>query len=121
MEASLLQAYSPRDPLREYFQGRLSLRQLRLMIEWLPLDAPAYRAEAGHAWTDETLLQWDISSQLRALNTGLANLFREKGAEPATPEFLPAPGMGGGFEDGDVLDEAEQQEIRSNLERLWGS
>lgn len=120
MEASLLQAYAPRDPLREYFQGRLTLRQLRLMVEWLPLDAPAYRAAAGHAWTDETLLQWDISSQLRALNANLANLFREKGAPPVKPELLPAPGRDGDFEDGDVLDEVEQQEIRANLERIWG-
>ncbi|MGO2360017.1 MAG: hypothetical protein ACTH6N_02700 [Brachybacterium tyrofermentans] len=91
------------------------------MVEWLPLNAPAYRAAAGHAWTDETLLQWDISSQLRALNAALANLFREKGANPVTPDFLPAPGVDGGYEDGDVLDEVEQQEIRSNMERLWGS
>lgn len=91
------------------------------MIEHLPLDAPAYRAQAGHAWTDETLIQWDVSSQLRSLNANLANLFREKGAEAVQPEFLPAPGVVGDFEDGDVLNEVEQQEISSNLERLWGS
>ncbi|WP_010549679.1 hypothetical protein [Brachybacterium paraconglomeratum] len=120
MEASLLQAYAPRDPLREYFQGRVSLRQLRLMVEHLPLNAPAYRAAAGHGWTDETLLAWDASSQLRVLNAALANLFREKGAPPVQPDLLPAPGVDGGFSDGDVLDEVEQQEISANLERLWG-
>lgn len=90
------------------------------MIEWLPLDAPAYRAEKGHAWTDETVLQWDISSQLRVLNTALANLFRGTGEPARTPDLLPAPVTDGGFEDGDVASEAEQREIHTNLERLWG-
>lgn len=91
------------------------------MIEWLPLDAPAYRAAAGHAWRDETLLQWDVSSQLRALNANLANMFRSKGTPAIKPEFLPAPGINDDFEDGDVLDETEQAEISENLERLWGT
>lgn len=121
MEASLLQAYAPRDPLREYFQGRVSLRQLRLMVEHLPLDAPAYRAGAGHAWRDETVIQWDISSQLRILNANLSNMFRAKGAPAAEPDLLPSPVSEGDFADGDVVDEAEQQEIRSNMERLWGA
>lgn len=120
MEASLLQAYAPRDPLREYFQGRVSLRQLRVMIEHLPLNAPAYRAAAGHAWTDETLLMHDVSSQLRVLNASLANLFRGKEDPITEPEFLPAPGIDNGHGDDDAIDEDEQQEIRSNLERLWG-
>lgn len=121
MEASLLQAYSPRDPLREYWQGKITLRQLRVMVEWLPMSAPAYRAAAGHAWSDETLLQWDISSQLRVLNANLANAFRDKDAEPHQPEFIPAPGMNADGEDDALVDEEEQQEISSNLERLWGS
>ena len=90
------------------------------MIEWLPMSAPAYRAQAGHAWTDETLLQWDISSQLRALNTALANLFRSKDAQPIEPEFIPAPGITDVPEDDDPVDMDEQREIAENLTRLWG-
>lgn len=92
------------------------------MVEHLPLDAPAYRAERGHAWRDEHVLMHDISSQLRVLNTNLANLFREKGAPAIEPEFFPSPAAAEGrFSDGDVVDEAETREIRSNMERLWGN
>lgn len=89
------------------------------MIEHLPLDSPAYRADRGHGWRDEHVLEHDISSQLRVLNASLANLFREKGASPIKPEFLPSPASGD-FTDGDVVDQAEDHEIRSNMERLWG-
>ncbi|UYG15762.1 hypothetical protein BRM3_08900 [Brachybacterium huguangmaarense] len=62
-----------------------------------------------------------MSSQLRVLNTNLANLFREKGAPAIEPEFFPSPAAAGAkFSDGDVVDEAETREIRSNMERLWG-
>lgn len=90
------------------------------MIEHLPLDAPAYRAARGHAWRDEHVLMHDVSSQLRVLNTTLANLFRDKGANTIQPEFLPSPAAGD-FTDGDVVDDAEDRQIRSNMERLWGT
>lgn len=94
------------------------------MVEHLPLNAPAHRALNGHAWTDETMIQRDISSQLRILNAALQNMFRPKGQPAVEPEFLPAPGVDDDFADGDVLTEAEaiaeQAEIRSNMERLWG-
>lgn len=115
-----MQAYAPRDPLAEYWRGELSLRQLRVMVEWLPVDSPAHRAENGHSWRDEHVLAWDIDSQLRVLNTALANLFREKGATPAQPEFIPSP-IHGERGDDEGVDEGEQLEIRSNMERLWGT
>lgn len=65
IEASLLQAYAPRDPIAEFLHGRISARQLRVMIENLPPSSPWVREH--DPWTQTDYLLWHVESRLRDL------------------------------------------------------
>lgn len=92
MEASLLQAYSPRDPLAEYLRGEITLRKLRVMVEAIPIDAstPVGRKIVG-PWDALTHLTWAGASAMRNLSASYHNVHKREGVEPVTPEPLPTP------------------------------
>jgi ADP-ribosylglycohydrolase len=45
--------------------GRVSLRQLRVLIEHLPPTSAYHRAARGHSWTDDTYLLAVIADAVR--------------------------------------------------------
>lgn len=100
--------YAPRDPITEYMNGLISLRQLRVMVEHLPAEAPWGRSKRK-GWTDEKWLLYDISAHLRVLTTLTRNIHRGKGEAPQQPQFLPSP-AGRGDDVADAPEESPQHE-----------
>lgn len=92
MEASLLQIYSPRDPLQEVLRGEISLRKFRVMVEGVPLTAttPVGRAING-PWSDQHRLLHVIGSAMISLDTNFYNVHRERNATPAETKPLWRP------------------------------
>jgi hypothetical protein len=89
LDASLQQAYAPRDPIAQYIRGKITGRQLRVLANHLPPDSPLTRALNGNAWQEETWLLHDISTALRMLHANVANAL---GAKPrAVVKPLPTP------------------------------
>lgn len=83
MEASLLQAYAPRDPLSEYLRGEITLRKLRVMVNGIPAtpDTPLGRIING-PWSDRERLLHVMAETLMNLDVNFYNAHREKGSEP---------------------------------------
>lgn len=87
-----MQVYSPRDPLGEYLQGKISFRQLRVMVENLPRDnsTPLGRAVNG-PWNEQSYMLQALVWEMRRLNANYYNANREKGTEAMEPEVPPVP------------------------------
>lgn len=85
-----MQAYPRRRPIRDFLRGRITLRELRVMIEHLPPDSPIHRTVHG-PWRDVEGLLWDISTQLRDLIALTYNVNRAKDAAPIEASHLPRP------------------------------
>ena len=58
-------AYAPRDPIKEFWQKRLSLRALHALIVHMPPDNAFYRALAGDGWSESEWLLHDLGDMLR--------------------------------------------------------
>ena len=65
LEAALCAVYAPRDPIREFWQGRISLRALHALIVHMPPDNVFYRAIAGDGWSESEWLLHDLGDMLR--------------------------------------------------------
>lgn len=65
LEAALCAAYAPRDPIREFWQRKISLRALHALIIHMPLDNVFYRALAGDGWSESEWLLHDLGDMLR--------------------------------------------------------
>lgn len=65
LEAALCAVYAPRDPIREFWQGRISLRALHALIVHMPPDNVFYRAIAGDGWAESEWLLHDLGDMLR--------------------------------------------------------
>lgn len=57
--------YAPRDPIKEFWQKRLSLRALHALIVHMPPDNVFYRALAGDGWSESEWLLHDLGDMLR--------------------------------------------------------
>lgn len=68
LEAALCAAYAPRDPISEYWQGKISVRALYTLIRYLPPDN-AFSREYGQGWSEHEWLQADIGAALRDLQS----------------------------------------------------
>lgn len=92
MEASLLQVYAPRDPLGEFLREEITFRQLRVMVEGLPLDpsTPLGRVING-PWGDLERLAWDTANHLRGLEAMFYNAHKKKSAVPAEANPITPP------------------------------
>ena len=108
----MLQAYAPRDPLREASQGKISVRQLRVMVEHLPPGNPA--ARVLDPWRDTEHLLHDISTQLRGLNV---NFVSAMGGN--APEFVPYPKPETAAQKARVRDDRKKHDLeRAGLAQL---
>lgn len=126
MEAALLQVYAPRDPIAEAIRGEISLRQLRLMIEYLPPDS-MYHHVTQSPWRDHELLLLDIDSRLRDLVTlqsatysALRAAHQLRGAWPQDPAYIeppPVPEWDAADETADQRREAERAELDALMHR----
>lgn len=85
-----MQAYPGRDPVFDALRGKISIRQLRVMLENLPTDNAIVRELHGR-WGDDQRIAHDISSSLRILITQHDNLYRPRGTAALEPKFLPTP------------------------------
>lgn len=89
VEAALMQFYPGQgNPVLQALRGKISPRQLRVMIEHLPQNNPIGR-ELDGPWDDLRLLIYDVSSQLRLLRAEVHNAIYEK--QIKDPELLPNP------------------------------
>jgi hypothetical protein len=88
-DAALQSTYAPRDPLAEYLQGRISTRQLRVLVEGLPTDSAFHRAHRDTDWLDSDWINRDTNSTLRVLLYTVQSAL-SKSPVPK-PDLLPAP------------------------------
>lgn len=78
------------NPVMDALRGKISVRQLRVMVEHLPPNNAAARLLNGR-WGDLERLIHDCSSQLRLFNTNYYNVNREKGKRAIEADLLPTP------------------------------
>ncbi|PKU90764.1 hypothetical protein CQR46_0960 [Bifidobacterium pseudolongum subsp. globosum] len=70
LEAALCAVYAPRDPIGEYWQGRITLRALYTLIRHMPPDN-AFAREYGQGWDETQWLTADMCAMLRDLQRTL--------------------------------------------------
>lgn len=92
MEASLLQLYAPRDPLREVLTGEITIRQFRVMCEGVPRtpDSPVGRVING-PWGDLERLIHMGDALLQQILAVSYNSKKKAGVEAFTPKRIPTP------------------------------
>jgi hypothetical protein len=103
-DAALQGQYAPRDPIAEFLTGRISGRQLRVLVEGLPPTSALHRALNGHHWTDSDFIAHSTNSVERVLLHTLQDFLSEK--KVPKPQFLPTP-----LEGRTVQDEAEAEYV----------
>lgn len=87
-----MQAYPGRgNPILDALHGRISVRQLRVMIENLPPDNPVAWELRGDTWGEQERLLHDISSYIRAHRTDDLNRNRKKGSPEIEYKFYQTP------------------------------
>lgn len=106
-----MQAYSPRDPLGEYFREEITLRQLRVMIEHLPPDSAVHRAARGHAWLEREYLLAETADAVRTLIAITVAVNSKRPKSVKMPDPLPRPV--------DEADEARKQAEREAAEQAY--
>lgn len=85
-----MQAYPGHgNPVINALKGKISTRQLRVMIEHLPKPNAVTREIAGNDWHDVEWMLWDVSTQLRLLRTNFYNANR--GNDTPAEKFEPLP------------------------------
>jgi hypothetical protein len=108
-----MQAYPNRgNPVLDALTGRISVRQLRVMIEHLPPNNAVARALNG-PWGDIEYLLRDIANNGRVLNTSYYNTHRAKGLAAQPLELMPKPEISG--QRPDAQDDEQVQSQREHL------
>ncbi|PZH18773.1 hypothetical protein C1I97_03405 [Streptomyces sp. NTH33] len=80
--------------MEEYWQGKITLRKLRVMVEGLPPDGAVARAAAGHHWQHTEFMLADLLDLMARLLTDFRNANRpEKAAPQPYPEPVWRPGQ----------------------------
>lgn len=81
--------------MKAYWQGSISLRQLRVLVAHLPPGNAVDRAELdGRRWTETEALAADIRDAMAALVAMTYNVNRGKGKRAApTPDPWPRPDL----------------------------
>lgn len=88
-DASLQAEYSPRDPLREFLLGEITLRQLRVLAQGLPETSALVRASRGHSWTDRDYILMGLANDMKWLRAEQAAIAAKK--SPRKPRDLIKP------------------------------
>ena len=110
--------YPGRNPVLDALRGHITTRQLRVMVEQLPADGTLNEALGGTRWLDTDWVLYDVSTQLRALNANLGNIFRAKGQPPHwPPTLLPRPARD---EEPDEERAAAEAELDALIKRKQG-
>lgn len=85
--------YAPRDPVAEFWQGRITLRKLRVMVEGLPPDGALARAASRSPWTRADYLLANLVDEQARMGTDFRNANRsEKSPAEPYPEPVWRPG-----------------------------
>lgn len=85
--------YAPRDPVAEFWQGRITLRKLRVMVEGLPPDGALARAASGSPWTATQYQLAELLDRAGRMETDFRNANRaENSAQQPYPEPAWRPG-----------------------------
>ncbi|MEE2040175.1 hypothetical protein Q8791_23440 [Nocardiopsis sp. CT-R113] len=71
--------------------GRVSLRQLRVLIEHLPPTSAYHRAARGHTWTDDTYLLAVIADAVRDHATVTVAVNSKNPRRVKRPDPMPRP------------------------------
>lgn len=112
-EAALLQTYgSGANPIMDALRGKISVRQLRVMLEHLPANNAASR-ELSDVWGDEMRIHHDTNTQIRNLLALTYNIHRGKGAASANVKPLPTPESAK-----DVIEERTPEQIQEERDYL---
>lgn len=92
VESALMRQHGlRRSPVIDALRGRITVRQLRVMVENLAPDPAIQSALAGSTWGDQPWMLHDLTTQLRALVAITFNINRPRGTAPLTLEPLPHP------------------------------
>lgn len=78
------------NPVMDALHGKISIRQLRVMVEHLPPDNAAARDERG-PWGDLERIAHDSNSQIRFLRAEVYNIVRGDKPPITEPELLSTP------------------------------
>lgn len=85
--------YAPRDPVAEFWQGQITLRKLRVMVEGLPPDGALARAASRSPWTTTQYQLAELLDRAGRMETDFRNANRsEKTAAQDYPEPVWRPG-----------------------------
>lgn len=87
VEADLIHhypGYGLGGPLAAFWQGRISLRLLRVLVERLPPTSALARAVRGTHWSTTDYALADVSDELATLKTAFLNVHRDEN-RPALP------------------------------------
>lgn len=110
-----LQATYKGDPIARFLRGKISARQLRVLVEGLPPDSAFHRASRENDWGDETWIERDSNSLLRMLLYTVQSALSDK-RKPPKPDFLPSP-----LDSRTVQDDAEAEyleQLESEMDEL---
>lgn len=88
-DAALQATYAPRDPLAQYLRGRITTRQLRVLVEGLPPDSAFHRAQRENDWTDLEWMTRDTNWRTQRLLWFVEAFLTD--SKPERPEPLPSP------------------------------
>lgn len=116
MEAALIHHYAGRDPIGEYWNGEISLRDLRVLVEGLPQDSAVHRKMLGHNWTSDW--QWLAAEQSDALNALVTMFYNANRAENKPALDSPKPWPRPGAEDQRALNELRERQAHDRLHNL---
>lgn len=90
-DAALQATYAPRDPVGEFLTGRITVRQLRVLLEGLPPDSAFHRSYRDNDWQDSDWIARDTNSNIRLLLWTVQSAL-SKGSVPR-PDLLPSPAV----------------------------
>lgn len=113
--------YGGRNVVAEYWQGQVSLRELRVMVSHLPPDSAAHRAALGHDWT--CAVHWNLADARDLLADLLVLTFnanRDPGRSTPLEPIARAvrPGMGKAAQQEAQARAAEESHAREAHERI---
>lgn len=106
-----MQTYPGRDPVGEYWQGHITLRQLRVMCDHLPPDSPVHRSARGHAWQETEYLLAEVADAVRTLAALTVAVNSKRPKSVKMPKPLPRPV--------DEMEEAQKREREQAAEDAY--
>lgn len=107
--------YYRTDAIAEVWQGKRSLRSLRVMVQGLPPESATGRAVRGSYWLDSEYILADISDTLRVLLHGYQQVHSKENSTIPEPTFTRRPGYDPVQEKRDRAD--RMQAVRGNVLR----